>query len=88
MFRDREGPGSFPGYLVSTIDTSGAGDVFIGVLAAGLDRGLALAAAVACANQAAAIATTRQGTLSACPKRDELAGLMRQTVPRWSRDDA
>ena len=87
MFRDQEGPGSFPAYPVSTIDTSGAGDVFIGVLAAGLHRGLALAAAVASANQAGAIATTRQGTLSACPTRDELAELMRQTVPRWSRDD-
>ena len=87
MFRDQEGPGSFPAHPVSTIDASGAGDVFSGVLAAGLDRGLALGAAVACANHAAAIATTRQGTLTACPTRDELARLMRQTVPRKSRDD-
>jgi len=76
IFCDRQGSGSLPAHPVAAIDTSGAGDVFSGVLAAGLDRGFGLAAAVAWANQAAAIATTRRGTLTACPSRDELAALV------------
>jgi ribokinase len=61
---------------VAAIDTSGAGDVFAGVLAAGLDRGFGLAEAVSRANHAAAIATTRRGALASCPTRDELSRMM------------
>ncbi len=83
MFRDRKGLHSLPGHRVAAIDTSGAGDVFAGVLAASLDRGLGLAEAVACANHAAAIATTRRGALASCPTPDELSGLM--SAPKESR---
>jgi ribokinase len=79
IFRDREGSGSLPAHPVVAIDTSGAGDVFGGVLVAGLDRGFGLAAAVAWANRSAALATTRQGTLSACPSREELAELISES---------
>jgi ribokinase len=78
IYCDQEGSGSLPAHPVATIDTSGAGDVFSGVLVAGLERGFGLAAAVAWANRAAAAATTRPGTLSACPSRDELAELISQ----------
>jgi ribokinase len=76
IYCDQEGSGSLPAHPVATIDTSGAGDVFSGVLVAGLDRGFGLAAATAWANQAAAVATTRRGTLSACPSRGELTELI------------
>ena len=79
IFCDRAGSGSLPAHRVATIDTSGAGDVFSGVLVAGLDRGFGLAAAVAWANRSAALATTRRGTLSACPSREELAELVSES---------
>jgi ribokinase len=63
---------SVPAIPVATIDTSGAGDVFCGVLAAALDLKFSLANSVAVANRAAAIATTRRGTLASGPTRDEL----------------
>lgn len=65
--------------VVAAIDTSGAGDVFAGVLSGCLTRGLSLSIAVTIAVQAAAIAVTRRGTLAACPSRSEIAALINGT---------
>ncbi|WP_088315259.1 PfkB family carbohydrate kinase [Kineosporia sp. R_H_3] len=46
------------------VDTNGAGDVHTGALVAGLSRGLALPAAAALANAAAAVSVTRPGANS------------------------
>lgn len=61
---------------VTAIDTSGAGDVFAGVLSGCLTRGLSLPSAVAIAVRAAAVAVTRRGTLAACPSHSEIAALI------------
>ncbi len=50
-----------PGHPVDVVDTTGAGDCFVGVLAASLATGLSLEAALHRANRAAAISVTRQG---------------------------
>ncbi|MCP5150932.1 MAG: nucleoside hydrolase [Chromatiales bacterium] len=50
-----------PGHAVAAVDTTGAGDTFVGELAAALAAGLALAQALARANAAAALAVTRPG---------------------------
>ena len=55
------------GRAVAVVDTTGAGDCFTGVLAAALDRGMPLTAALARANAAAGLACTRRGTQGSMP---------------------
>ena len=72
VFCDDAGECSVAAVTVTAIDTSGAGDVFCGVLVAALARGLPTAEAATIANRAGAIAVTRRGTLAACPTTQEL----------------
>jgi ribokinase len=58
-----------PALAIEPIDTTGAGDTFVGVLAAGLDRRLTLAAALREASVAAALACLANGAQSAMPNR-------------------
>jgi ribokinase len=60
------------GLRVTAIDTAGAGDCFIGALAAALARGETLQAAAAFANRAASLSVTRRGTATAMPYAREL----------------
>ena len=62
---------------VAAVDTSGAGDVFCGVLCGLLDRGLGLLPAADVAGAAAALAVTRPGTAGAIPSRAEVEALAR-----------
>lgn len=61
-----------PAHRVDAVDTTGAGDVFSGFLAAALARGDALQDAVAMATAAAGIAVTRAGARSNLPTPDEV----------------
>jgi ribokinase len=61
-----------PAPHVDAVDTSGAGDAFIGALAVFLAEGTALLEAVRKANAAAALSVTRLGTQSSFPKRVEV----------------
>jgi ribokinase len=56
-----------PALAIEPVDTTGAGDTFVGVLAAGLDQGLALPAALRRAGAAAGLACLARGTQSAMP---------------------
>jgi ribokinase len=58
-------------YEVTPIDTTGAGDAFIGSLAVFLAEGLPERQAVAAANLYAALSTTRVGTQKSFPTRSE-----------------
>jgi ribokinase len=58
----------FPAPAVTVVDTTGAGDCFCGVLAAGLAGGLALEAAVARAVSAASLAVTQEGAAVSMPR--------------------
>jgi ribokinase len=58
-----------PALAIEPVDTTGAGDTFVGVLAAGLDRRLTLAAALREASAAAALACLANGAQSAMPDR-------------------
>ncbi len=60
-----------PAAAIVAVDTTGAGDCFTGVLAAGLDRGLSLEAALRRASAAAGVACTRPGTQGALPRASE-----------------
>ncbi len=58
-------------HAVDVIDTTAAGDCFVGVLAASLDRGLDLPAAMKRASAAAALACTKRGSQGSLPEASE-----------------
>lgn len=60
-----------PALRVDAVDTTAAGDCFVGVLASALDRGLSLDAAMRRAAKAAAIACSRPGSQSSIPHGNE-----------------
>lgn len=61
-----------PAAAVAVVDTTGAGDCFTGVLAAGLDRGLGMADGLRRAAIAAGLQCTRAGTQAALPLAGEI----------------
>ncbi|HEX4261686.1 MAG TPA: ribokinase [Acetobacteraceae bacterium] len=61
-----------PARTVSVVDTTGAGDCFCGVLAAALDRGLPLGAALERAGVAASLSCTRAGAQTSFPVTGEI----------------
>lgn len=70
-----------PGHAVEPVDTTGAGDCFVGALAASLVQGTGLEDALARANAAAALAVQRPGAGSAMPTAGEVdAFLAAQTT--------
>lgn len=70
-----------PALPVAAIDTTGAGDTFVGVLAAGLDMGLSLAEALRRASAAAGLACTAQGAQSAIPDKPAIDAAVRHLPP-------
>jgi ribokinase len=58
---------------ISVVDTTGAGDAFVGALAVGFSEGCDLAAAAAFATDAASLSVGRPGTMPSYPSRAELA---------------
>jgi len=71
LLADPAGSVHIPPFPVQAIDTTGAGDAFIGSLAVFLAEGLAENEALARANLYAALSTTRVGTQKSFPKRAE-----------------
>lgn len=61
-----------PALRVDAVDTTGAGDTFIGYVAAGLDLGLGMEASMRWATRAAALKVTRFGTADAIPTAAEV----------------
>ncbi|MGE3193204.1 MAG: ribokinase [Microbacteriaceae bacterium] len=70
--RDGEVMTSVAAHPVTPVDTTGAGDTFVGVLVAWLADGAELGAALAAASAAAAICVTRPGASPSIPTRDEI----------------
>jgi ribokinase len=62
-----------PALAIKPVDTTGAGDTFVGVLAAALDAHLPLAAALRRASAAAALACLAHGAQTAMPGRAAIA---------------
>ncbi len=67
----------FSAATVDVVDTTGAGDTFCGVFAAGLAAGMDMADIIGWAQRAAAITVTRPGAFEALPTADELAACMK-----------
>ncbi|WP_204165535.1 PfkB family carbohydrate kinase [Methylobacterium sp. 17Sr1-1] len=66
-----DGAWHVPARAVGPVDTTAAGDCFVGVLAASLDRGADLRAAMERASVAAALACGRRGSQASLPWRAE-----------------
>jgi ribokinase len=71
-------PQAFAAPAVHAVDTVGAGDAFVGVLAACLAEGWDLARAAGWAVAAGALACTAEGALPAMPRREAIALLVAQ----------
>jgi ribokinase len=69
---------------VEPVDTTGAGDAFVGVLAAGLDRARDLADALRRASIAAGLACTRIGAQTSQPAEIEIDARLGQLAPAES----
>ena len=66
-----QGVKAMPAHAIVPVDTTAAGDCFVGVLAAALDRGTALSAALDRAMAAAALCCTRHGSQASIPSARE-----------------
>ncbi len=65
-----------PGFPVTAVDTTAAGDVFNGALAVALSEGAGLRRAVRFANAAAALSVTRLGAQSSIPARPAIEAFL------------
>ncbi|MEM7029238.1 MAG: ribokinase [Chloroflexota bacterium] len=66
----------YPTFSVTPIDTTAAGDCFLGGLAVALGEGKSLADAIQWGNAAGALATTKLGAQPSAPTRDSLQALL------------
>jgi ribokinase len=69
LLADAGGAVHIPPHVVTAVDSSGAGDAFIGSLATFLAEGVSEQEAIARANRYAALSTTRVGTQKSFLKR-------------------
>jgi ribokinase len=70
-----------PGFLVHAVDSVGAGDTFVGALAAALGAGVGPAEAIRAAAAAGATAATRPGTQSGMPRPADILAATGLTWP-------
>jgi ribokinase len=70
---------SIAGHAVSVVDTTGAGDCFVGAFAAATIDGLAIADRLRFANRAASISVQRRGAGPSMPTREEIASFRGDT---------
>ena len=73
-----------PGHAVKAIDTTGAGDCFVGAVAAQLAGGKSIREALAYANSAASISVQRMGAAPSMPTAAEVEAVLSR--PRESGD--
>jgi ribokinase len=69
-----------PGRLVTAVDTTGAGDCFVGALAAQLADGATMRDAIATANTAASICVQRMGAAPSMPTAREVEALSQRAL--------
>jgi ribokinase len=90
LIADAAGHTHIPAFPVECVDTSGAGDAFIGSLAVFLAEGLDERDALARANLYAALSTTQAGTQRSFPRRANLETewLKRKRAIGWQTEDS
>jgi len=75
-----------PGHTVKAIDTTGAGDCFVGAVAAQLAAGTSIGEALHYANSAASICVQRMGAAPSMPTAAEVEAAISTSRPRESGD--
>jgi ribokinase len=75
-----EGVKAMPAHAITAVDTTAAGDCFVGVLAAALDRGAGLNAALDRATAAAALCCTRRGSQGSIPLASETDAFLKRDL--------
>ena len=70
---DDDGERHIPAQVVKAIDTTAAGDTFIGGLSAGLIEGMSVDQAAILGQRASALCVTRRGAQPSIPYRSELS---------------
>jgi ribokinase len=77
LFSEKMSQGmTIPAWHVKAVDTTAAGDCFVGALAVGICEGKSLPAAAEFASAAAAISVTRVGAQPSLPRREEVEQFM------------
>jgi ribokinase len=76
-------PGLFRAPTVPAVDTTAAGDAFVGALAVGMAAGAELQEAVRLATLAGAAAVTREGAQDSLPDREDLYRMFGDEVTRF-----
>jgi ribokinase len=74
-------PLMIPGHSVTAVDTTGAGDCFVGALAAQLAQGVSIRDALGYANAAAAICVQRMGAAPSMPTAADVAAILSTRDP-------
>lgn len=77
---DASGSRSIPAFPVRAVDSTAAGDAFIGGLSCALAQQLSVEEALRWGNAAGALAVTRKGAQSSLPSREELENFLAQHV--------
>ncbi|MGY3718256.1 ribokinase [Sutcliffiella cohnii] len=72
-----------PAYKVSPVDTTGAGDTFVGAYAVALSEGLSTIQAVEFATKASAMTVTKKGALESIPVREEIFNFEGEKLINW-----
>lgn len=75
------GAWTVPAFAARVRDTTAAGDCYVGVLAAALDRGMGLPDAMLEASAAAALACERAGSQASLPARTDIAAWLGEAPP-------
>ena len=75
-YAGREDAGTLPAFPVQAVDTTAAGDAFVGALAAALAEGASLPDALRLGAAAGALAATQPGAQPSMPRRDEVVALL------------
>ena len=70
-----------PAPKVSTVDSTGAGDIFSGAFLASFASGMSLNEAVCFANAAAALSTERYGVIDSIPKTEQVLARLKNNQP-------
>jgi len=76
VYASGETSGHLPAFPVQAVDTTAAGDAFVGALAAALAEGAPLSDALRLGAAAGALAATRPGAQPSLPRRDEAVALL------------